>query len=60
MKDKIRELREAKGMTQKELADALGINQSAVARWETGENEPTAFNVRRIADVLGTSPGELF
>lgn len=60
MGEKIRELREKRGLSQKQLADALGIDQSAIARWETGANEPTAFNVRRLADILGVAPGDLF
>ena len=56
---KIRELREKRGMSQKELADALGLDQSAVAQWETGRTEPTIFNLRRLADLLGISPGDL-
>ena len=57
---KIRECRERKGLSQKELADALGIDQSAVSNWERGLSEPTAFNIRRLADLLGVKPGDLF
>ena len=32
--DRIRQAREIKGLTQKELADAIGVDQSTVARWE--------------------------
>ena len=60
MGDKIRALREARGMSQLELAEALGLRQSAIALWETGKNEPTAFNIRRLADLFGVPPGDLF
>lgn len=60
MAEKIREYRERRGMTQKELAEALGVDQSAVSNWERGISEPTAFNIRRISDILGVSPGDLF
>ena len=46
-------LRQARGMTQQQLADALGIAQQSVARWETGEREPRVSTLRRIAAVLG-------
>lgn len=59
MKEKIRALREAKGLSQRELADALGLDQTTVSAWERGVAEPTVFNLRRLADVLGVSPGEL-
>nr|DAI05154.1 MAG TPA: helix-turn-helix domain protein [Caudoviricetes sp.] len=49
----IRAARIAAGMTQQQLADALGIAQQSVARWETGEREPRISTLRRIAAVLG-------
>lgn len=60
MGDKIRALREARGLSQNDLAEALGINQSTVSNWERGKIEPTLFNVRRLANILGVEPGELF
>ena len=60
MGEKIRALREAKGLSQKELAEALGVDPSSVCYWESGKNEPTIFNLRRLADILGVTPGELF
>ena len=59
MRDKIRALREARGMSQTELAEALGVDQTTVSAWETGKAEPTIFNLRRLADILGVSPGDL-
>lgn len=60
MGEKIRQLREQAGLTQKQLAEAVGVDQSAVARWESGENHPTAERIMQIADVLGCNPGDLF
>jgi DNA-binding XRE family transcriptional regulator len=34
--DPIRQAREIRGLTQKALADAVGVDQSTVARWEHG------------------------
>ena len=45
--------RKAAGMTQQQLADALGIAQQSVARWETGEREPRVSTLKRIAAALG-------
>lgn len=59
MGEKIRRYREAAGMSQRQLAVALGIDQSAVSFWETGKSEPTLFNLRRLADVLGCKPADL-
>lgn len=49
----IRAARIAAGMTQQQLADALGVAQQSVTRWETGEREPRVSTLKRIAAVLG-------
>ena len=49
----IRAVRIAAGMTQQQLADALGVAQQSVTRWETGEREPRVSTLKRIAAVLG-------
>jgi transcriptional regulator with XRE-family HTH domain len=38
---RLKELRMEKGMTQQEVADALGISQVTYSRYEKGEREPT-------------------
>lgn len=52
---RIRLLRQHRGMTQGEFADAIGgVSRSAVALWETNRGGE-AQNLPRIADVLGVS-----
>ena len=46
-------------MTQQQLADALGISQVSVTRWETGEREPRVSTLKRIASVLGCNLRDL-
>ena len=58
--NKIKKCRLKSGLSQTELAFALGVDQSAVSNWERGKAEPTAFNIRRLADLLGVKPGDLF
>jgi DNA-binding XRE family transcriptional regulator len=41
------------GMSQRELADKLGTQQSAVSEWETGKSKPGGTLLFAIADVLG-------
>lgn len=58
--EKIRNARLAKGMTQEELGNALGIQKSAVAKYEKGR----VVNIKRstlkkISDILGMPPSEL-
>jgi transcriptional regulator with XRE-family HTH domain len=56
----IRLVREAKGMTQKQLAAAIGVTQSAVSQWEGGESSPSVKNQLKIASALGVTARGLF
>ncbi|WP_053942369.1 helix-turn-helix domain-containing protein [Kallipyga gabonensis] len=47
--------RRSLGLKQKELAEKVGITASAISLIETGKNTPTAGNLQRIADALGTT-----
>ena len=40
--ERIRELRQSKGLSQMQLAKELNISQSAIAKWELGKTEPGA------------------
>lgn len=51
----IRETRKAKGLTQKELGEKLGISESAVSKYESGKENPTAELIQKVADALGVS-----
>lgn len=52
---KIAELRKAKGMTQEQLASALGISAPAVSKWETENSYPDITMLCPLARVLGTN-----
>jgi len=51
----IRALREAKGMTVRELANKLYVTAPAVVQWESGRNRPTLDNLLAMADLFGCS-----
>lgn len=57
--EKIKRLREEKGMTQQSMADRLYVTRQAVSRWECGARYPDLLMAKRIADALGTSVDEL-
>lgn len=42
-------------LTQRALGELLGMHQTAVARIEAGEHEPSIATLRKLADVLGIS-----
>lgn len=55
MNKKIRQLRETEGLTQKDLAAKVGVNPSAVNRWESGEKTPDLVNLVKLADLFGVT-----
>jgi transcriptional regulator with XRE-family HTH domain len=57
--DVIRARREDLGMTQTELADAIGIDARQIRRYESGEREPGLSLSRLIAEKLHISLAEL-
>lgn len=52
-KERIKELRIQKNMSQMDLAIATGISQSAIAKWELGKTEPTATAILTLARFFG-------
>ena len=55
----IRQLREARGMTQGELAEKIGVSNKAVSKWETGKGLPDISLLQPLAHALGVSLIEL-
>ena len=52
---RVRELREARGIQQKELAIDLGVSQPTISDWESGRKVPSAKSTARLADYFGVS-----
>lgn len=50
---RIKEVRLAKGMTQLELASALGKDHSSIARIESGRVNPSYLYLKELAKGLG-------
>ena len=57
--EKMKQLREAKGYTQKELAEKVYVTQSMIGRVEIGAVEPSLSLLGRIAESLGVETAEL-
>ena len=49
---KIRELREQRGLTRAQVAEALDVTETAVYKWETGKAYPSADNLPLLAEAL--------
>lgn len=55
----IKRLREAKGITQLQLADEIGVSSKAVSKWETAKGMPDITLIEPLAKALGVSVAEL-
>lgn len=55
----IKELREKKKLTQRELAETLQISDKAVSKWETGRGLPDIGIIEDLARALGVAIAEL-
>ena len=53
--EKLIQLRRAKGMSQEELAERLGVSRQAVSRWEQGSSFPDLPNLQRLVAVFEVS-----
>lgn len=53
------ELRNSRRMSQKELADILGVSQSMVSFYESGKCIPNNSVYQKICDIFGVSEDEL-
>ncbi len=56
----LKKVREAKNLSQKELAGLLGMAQAQYSRIESGKTDPSFSAVIKIAKALGISLSELF
>ena len=64
--DRIKQLRKQKGLTQKEMAEAVGVGVSTIAMWESGKRTPSFKLLNDLSDlfdksidyILGTSDND--
>ena len=52
-------LRKEKGMTQKDIAEKLGVTDKAVSKWERDIAFPDTATIPKLAEILGVSVEEL-
>lgn len=57
--EKLAELRKAKGLTQKELAETLHVSRQAISRWEVGTAAPSLDNLVRLSKIYDIPLDEL-
>ena len=57
---RIKELRESKEISQKQLASDMGVLQTTISNWESEVALPRARDLPRLAELLGCTIDELF
>ena len=55
----IKRLRKAKGLTQSNLAEIVGVKFQSVQKWESGDSRPSSDKLPALANALGISVDEL-
>lgn len=59
MKNRFREIRERRDLSQEEVAKVLGVNRTAVVKWETGANKPRLDKVVELAKLFRCTVDDL-
>lgn len=59
LKDKIKNLRKEKGLTQAQLADALFVSRSTVAKWENGLGLPGPDSMKALEALFEVAPEQI-
>ena len=52
-------IRKSSGLTQKQVADKLGVVESCYANWEQGRTEPSIAYIRMLTQIFYVSLDEL-
>lgn len=60
MKNRLEELRRARGLRQEELADALEVSRQTIGSLENGRYNPSILLAFKIARYFGMSIEEIF
>jgi len=60
MHNRIRELRTSKGLTQEQLAKAVGVRRETIVFLEQGKYNPSLLLAHNVAQALGTTIDQLF
>ncbi|MCD8188861.1 MAG: helix-turn-helix transcriptional regulator [Clostridiales bacterium] len=53
--DRIQQLRKARGISQEELAEQVGVSRQAVSKWESGQSCPELDKVVLLSDYFGVT-----
>jgi transcriptional regulator with XRE-family HTH domain len=52
---RLRELREERGLTQAQVAEAIGVTESSISFYESGKKQPSLDKIIKLADYYNLS-----
>lgn len=55
----LHQYRRAKGITQRELANKLGVSQPTITQYETGARKPDIVTLKKLAAILDCTTDQL-
>lgn len=58
--ERLKQLRQKKGLIQQEIAELLGVKRNTYSDWENGKTEPNFEMVLKLADLFEVSLDWLF
>ena len=58
--DRIRDARKAAGLTQRQLADNLGVSNTSISNWEKGLSRPDADMIQKLCHYLSLDPNYFY
>ena len=51
----LKEIREYNNLSQRKLANDLGVTQACIGKWETGDREPSLDDLIKVAKYFGVT-----
>lgn len=58
--DRIRDARKAAGLTQRQLAERLGVSNTSISNWEKGLSRPDADMIQKLCVILSLQPNYFY
>jgi len=58
--EKIRNARKSLGLTQRQLADKIGVSNTSISNWEKGLSRPDADLIQKLCQILCLQPNDFY